>query len=368
MTGSPRLEVGLRLPLDRFELAVDLETSSRVTGVFGPSGSGKSSLLESIAGLRPRARGRIRFGDRLWLDSDKGVRVAPEARRVGFFPQESLLFPHLDVRGNLLSGARREQRKEGGERLFDDVVRTLEIAAILDRAVGTLSGGERQRVALGRALVAAPELLLLDEPLSALDLPLRRKILPFLRRVSDHFAVPTLVVSHDPLVAQTLCDELLVLGEGRLVARGAPAAVLLDPRVFPIAEREGFENVLPCVVGSVEADRALVRLGKEGTGPVVSVRVAEGIAPGARTFVGLPASDILLALGAPGRISARNVLGGTIEEIDPFGGERIARVLLGEGIPPLAVELTVAACRDLDLQPGMEVEVIFKTVSARLFG
>lgn len=227
MTEPPRLAVQVTVPLAQFPLAVDFVAAQRVTGVFGPSGAGKTSLLHCIAGLKRKARGRIELGGEVWLDTKKGIYVPPERRAIGYVPQDGLLFPHRNVRGNLLAGAARARRHGWN---VDETLKTvcdlLEIGPLLDREVATLSGGEHQRVALGRAICSGPRLLLLDEPLASLDQPLRQRVLPFLKRVRDEFALPMLLITHDPTEVQALCDEVVVLREGRLVAQGGVGEVL----------------------------------------------------------------------------------------------------------------------------------------------
>lgn len=351
MSAAP-MRVRVRLPLDRFALDVDFETNAAVTGVFGPSGSGKTSLLETIAGLRRPAEAAIEVGGARFEESASRVRLSPEARRVGWVPQDLLLFPHLDVRGNLLAGARR------GDDVLDSVVSTLELAPLLPRDVRTLSGGEKQRVAIGRALCSAPRLLLLDEPLSAVDAALRGRILAFLRRVRERFAVPMLVVSHDPLVAQALCDDLVVLREGCIRARGAPARVLTDPEVFPMAEAEGFRNVLPCRVEGTSA----VRLGISGTGALVrTMPVAADL--GAEALVAFPASDVLVAVEEPRGLSARNVVPAEIVSLVEVGPMRLARCAVLGDVPEVVVELTSDACEALELRPGRSVHLVIKAAA-----
>ena len=210
---------GLSLPLARFTLGVEAVLAARVTAVFGPSGSGKTSLLEIIAGLRRPERGRVCVDGEVLTDAAAGVFVRPERRGVGYVTQDGALFPHLSVRANLLYGAGPSRPRPPGLS-FAHVADVLEIGPLADRLPGTLSGGEKQRVALGRALLAAPRLLLLDEPLAGLDLPLRDRLLPYLARVRDEFSIPMLYVTHSPDEVVALCHEVLVLEAGRLVRQG----------------------------------------------------------------------------------------------------------------------------------------------------
>jgi molybdate transport system ATP-binding protein len=217
---------GLRLRLEEFELAVDVRLAARVTGIFGPSGAGKTSLLESIAGLRRPQAGRIALGGDVLLDSRARVDLPARARRCGYVPQDLALFPHLDVRRNLLYGAPRDERARPA---LAHVVEVLELAGLLARGIAGLSGGERQRVAIGRALLAAPRLLLLDEPVSSLDAERKSRILPYLARVRDEFSLPMLYVSHQAAEIEALCAEVLVLDGGGVVAQGPPAVAGFPP-------------------------------------------------------------------------------------------------------------------------------------------
>jgi molybdate transport system ATP-binding protein len=220
----------VRLPLAPFTLEVDATLTADVTALFGPSGSGKTSLLDVIAGLRRASSAFVQLDDRVLTDTRGGREVPARERRVGYVPQEGALFPHLSVRGNLLYGFRHD--REPGPFTLGHVVDVLEIGTLLDRAVGRLSGGERQRVTLARALLSSPRLLLLDEPLSALDWRLKARILPYLQRARDEFRVPMIYVTHQPDEAIALCDEVIVLEQGRVVDQG-PAADLIVPAGRP---------------------------------------------------------------------------------------------------------------------------------------
>ncbi|HEX5044117.1 MAG TPA: ATP-binding cassette domain-containing protein [Candidatus Polarisedimenticolaceae bacterium] len=208
---------GVRLGYPGFDLEVSAEVREKVVGLYGPSGAGKTTVLDLLAGLlRPRA-GRIEVGGRVLTDIAAGVCVPARHRRVGYVPQGDALFPHLSVRRNLLYGHR-----PGGVS-FARVVDTFEMGPLLDRGTAGLSGGERQRVALGRALLATPEILLLDEPLTGLDPDLKARALPFLRRMREEFDVPILYVTHHRDEVLALCDRVLLLERGRIVDVVAPA-------------------------------------------------------------------------------------------------------------------------------------------------
>jgi molybdate transport system ATP-binding protein len=203
-----------------FTVEIHERLDHRVIALFGPSGAGKTTVLDAVAGLRRPASGSISIGGRVLFSTLAGVDLPPHDRHVGYVTQEVALFPHMIVRRNVLYGRRRGQKLS-----LDAVARMLEIESLLDRGVSQLSGGERQRVALARALMSAPELLLLDEPLAAVDLELRRRILPYLERVRDELQVPIVYVTHDREEVQRLADHVVVLHQGRTVGSGPPGCV-----------------------------------------------------------------------------------------------------------------------------------------------
>ena len=365
-TVAPRLQVSVRLLLDHFALDVEFTTRARALGVFGPSGAGKTSVLRAIAGLEGQAQGRIRLDQEVWLDSAAGTRVPPERRAIGYLPQDGLLFPNQDVRGNLLAGAARA-RREGRhvEELFDTTCQLLELAPLLDRHVATLSGGERQRVALGRAICSGPRLLLLDEPLASLDLPLRRRVLPFLRRVRQQLEIPMLLVSHDPVEVQALCDEVVAVRRGAVIAHGEVRDVLTDAEVLPFAGQSGFDNVIPCTLIEHGAGTSIVRLGDEDAGRL-TVPKASG-ATGEERLLRIPARDIIVAINRPAGLSARNVVSATIVRIRSDGDLRMLVAEVGNAAPELAAVVTGEACSALDLKVGQRVYLIIKTASCDLY-
>ncbi len=236
--------IDVRLRAGAFHLDLRETIAARTVALFGPSGSGKTTTLDAVAGLRRPDEGVIRIGRHVLFDSGRGVDVPVYERRVGYVPQDLALFPHLDVRRNVLYGARRRTAADGPGRMqkrrrgvdapgpqplrgpHASVLELLEIDTLLSRPVDGLSGGERQRVALARALMTAPDLLLLDEPLAALDLGLRHRILPYLERVRDELGTPMIYVSHVADEVLRIADRVIVLEVGRAVRSGAPAEVL----------------------------------------------------------------------------------------------------------------------------------------------
>jgi molybdate transport system ATP-binding protein len=208
----------ISLPLAEFALEVDLELSGQVTAIFGPSGAGKTSLLDLIAGLRRPRSALIQLEERVLTDTAHGLALPARLREIGYVPQDLALFPHLPVRKNILYGCKAAPSR-GPLFSYEHVTAVLEIEALARRRVADLSGGEKQRVALARALLASPKLLLLDEPLASLDAALKGKIIPYLARVRDEFRVPMLYVSHDRREIEALCDETVELERGHIVPR-----------------------------------------------------------------------------------------------------------------------------------------------------
>lgn len=353
-------EIRVRLPLAHFVLDVDVSSSAQTLGVFGPSGAGKTSLIEVLAGWRTPAAGRIRVGDTLLFDDSAGVSLPIEKRGAGYVPQEALLLPHWTVGRNVRAGTSRRGSAAADEELVERTVGILEIGHLLDRPCTRLSGGERQRVALARALVSRPSFLLLDEPLGSLDLPLRRRILPYLIRVRDEFGLPTVFVSHDATEVQALCEEVVVLDSGRVIAQGVPDETL---RYVRTGER-AFENVLEGTVSTLLGGTATVELHAGGRAQVPS----RGLDAGMRVMFAIGSDEILVALDQPTRISARNVLGAFVERVDAVqgGAARVDGRLDGGSGARLSASLTQASADELGLHAGQSVFFVFKTNSCRV--
>ena len=372
---SHTLAVRVRLALDRFDLDVDVTTHHQVTGIFGVSGSGKTSLLETICGLRRQAQGYTRLDEEVWLDTASHTFVKPERRNIGYVPQDGLLFSHKNVRQNLLSGAKRAVRNghplQATLRLVTEI---LELGPLLDRSVTTLSGGERQRVALGRAICSGPRLLLLDEPFASLDLALRRRLLPFVRRIRSEFRIPMLFVSHDPLEVQALCDDLIVLRQGAPIAHGEPRQVLTDPDIFSLAEQQGFENILPCRLIGNQASTSRVRLGQlplgtvqSGPRPVEFTTMRAEARPGDLMLASIPANDIMIATHRPQGLSARNIVPARITQLRLVGSVGLVTAELAAELPPLTIEITETSFVELGLRLERQIFLVIKATSCRLY-
>ncbi|HME70313.1 MAG TPA: molybdenum ABC transporter ATP-binding protein [Myxococcota bacterium] len=345
-------ELVLRGTARGFQLDVDAAWSERVAVLFGPSGAGKTTLLEAIVGLRREMRGRVRFAGEWLEDSERGLFVPVEARGLGWVPQDPTLLPHLSVSGNLRFGQRRAGAK--GAALLDRAIEVLELGELLGRRVEELSGGERRRVALARALASGPRAVLLDEPLAALDLALRTRVLPFLLRVRDELGLPMLYITHDPNEAMLIGDVAVVLAAGRVIALGPPREVLWSQAVLPFAQALGVENVLEArgVGGAlVETLRGL------------RLVVPADLPAGGRLRLGLRAEEILLAAEPLGRISARNVLAVTVTSCEVRAGQ--ALVHLDTGAEPLVARVTGAAAEALALERGAKLYAVIKAQSLR---
>ncbi|MBT5168379.1 MAG: molybdenum ABC transporter ATP-binding protein [Opitutales bacterium] len=359
-------DIDLRLPLDRFELNVEYTGSARTLGVFGVSGSGKTTLIECFAGLRKGIEGRLSFSGESWVDSEERAFLSADKRRIGYVPQDHWLFPHRSVRGNLEMGKRRAL--EVGvdfETTLGRVVEVLELKDTLDRGVDRLSGGERQRVALGRALCSGPQLLLLDEPLASLDRALRRRILQYLVRVRDAFDIPMVIVSHNPMELQVLCDEALVLDEGRIVERGEPEELFRRKTIFDTAKDQGFENVFSGTL--LENGNRTTTLGLKHENQPIKLRVPKvhGVV-GDRVIASLASDDILIAIEKPIGLSARNCIPARIEGIEETEMRQFAIASIDDAIPQFVVELTQDAIDELSLKSGMDVFLVFKTSAVRV--
>jgi molybdate transport system ATP-binding protein len=347
------IELDLTLPLSRFPLRVQAALPADTVAVLGPSGSGKTSLLETIAGLRPKAAGRVAIRGEAVMDTARGLRPPPERRRIGYVPQDSCLFPHLDVEGNVRFGMARGT----ATRLFDEAVRILEIEPLLRQYPATLSGGERQRVALARALATEPRLLLLDEPLAGVDVALRGRILPYLLRIRESLAIPFLYVTHNAGEARAVAESALVLREGAVVQAGSlEESIAAMSRDDPEAR---FDNILPGMLAAGEPGAAAVFVAHGQRFAVPDERV---LAPGPALYAVAP-DDVLVSTQPLTGVSARNVLRGRVQSVEDAGGTAWTRI--GAGGFDWTARLTRAAAEELGLERGLDVWIAVKTHAFR---
>ncbi len=345
-----------------FTLDVAFEApGAGVTCLFGPSGCGKTTVLRALAGLARFARGHCTVGDEVWQD---GASFRPaHTRPIGYVFQEASLFPHLSVTGNLLYATRGRRPRAPADAIdFDAVVDLLGIARLLDRSPANLSGGERQRVAIGRALLSQPRLLLMDEPLSALDARARAEILPFLERLHDALSLPVVYVSHDRAEVERLADHLLLMDEGRVTASGPLARLQADP-ALPLAAGRDAAVTLDAVVAGYDAADGLAVLEVPGgrfllpSGPQ---------ATGRRRRLTVTAGDVALSTVAPASTTVLNVLPAKISSVSPAGDHEVVAVLGlgadGAGATLLA-RVTRRSARELGLHEGMAVFAQVKGVA-----
>jgi len=349
--------------LGRFELDVAFESPLRgITALFGPSGCGKTTILRCMAGLT-RLPGRLVIGGEVWQDHATGQFREPYRRPVGYVFQEASLFPHLSVRGNLLYGRRRALKMGAAEHIrLDDVVDLLGIASLLDRATGALSGGERQRVALGRALLAQPRLLLMDEPLSALDRMTKEDILPYFEAIHASLAIPMLYVSHDIAEIERLADHMVLLEAGRVVAAGPLADLLGDSRL-PIARSPEASTVLEGRIAAFDPNDEITALAIDGETLLVPNRVGEA---GTTQRVRIVATNVSLAVDRPSLTTILNIVPVRITDIHPLDhGQVNVLVTIGhrDGGSKLLARVTRRAQRVLNLGRGQDVYAQIKAVS-----
>lgn len=350
-----------RIPLADFELELDASFQARVTSLFGPSGAGKTTILDAIAGLRGIAAGEIEINGKTLVSTKRGINLSPQARGVGYVPQEGALFPHLSVKKNILFGAGRGlHAKKTKAFTTDHVIGVLEIGNLLERPVTKLSGGEAQRVALARAILSHPQLLLLDEPLAALDIGLKEKILPYLGRVRDEFSIPIIYVTHNMSEVLSLADWVLMIRQGRLIAQGVPRDILASARAISTMEDDTIENVFNVAV--VESDRDGGR-SKIRTEAGLELFVPYLEESGGRFQVVISADDILVGTQRPEGISAANVFPGKIRKVESIKDQVVLTVDAGDSF---YVRLTPSAVARLGLREETAVFLIIKTRSFRM--
>jgi molybdate transport system ATP-binding protein len=361
-TAAVSLSVSIRKRLSAaFSLDVSFSAQPGITIIFGASGSGKTTLLRCLAGLARPDQGRIAVGEQVCFDSAAARDIPPQRRNIGYVFQQLALFPHMSVRHNVeygLAGVASDLRRERARAIAE----SFRISHVLDRKPAAISGGERQRTALARSLVTDPSLLLLDEPLSALDHVAQTRIIEDLRAWNGAHRIPILYVTHAHREVFALGERVIVLQHGRLLADGTPHDVMETPAHEPLAQLAGFENFFDgeVVARRVEAGTMQCRLEEADAELEVPLSGAQSRA---RVRIAIRAGDILLATEEPRGLSARNILLGRIVSLTREGATSVAQVDAGAHF---VVRLTPSACESLELTPGGRVWLIIKTHSCRV--
>src|SRR5215470_2311085 len=353
------LEVDIEHRLGAFALDVHFRSGRGLTALFGRSGAGKTSIINAIAGLIRPYRGRITIDGYVLQDTEQSICIPPHRRRIGYVFQDGRLFPHLTVQHNLLFGRWFAPGRERRSVRFDDVVDLLGIAALLDRRPARLSGGEKQRVAIGRALLSSPRLLLMDEPLASLDSRRKDEILPYLERLRDEARVPIVYVSHSVAEVTRLATTIVLISDGQVRAVGPVQEIMGRAELYPLAGRFEAGAVLAVRVAAHDPQWSLTELAG-GFGKLVVPRLNNPV--GTSLLVRIRARDVTLAAIAPSGISALNVLAGTVEQLVPIE-EGALDVQLRLGDERLLARVTRRSGEALGLAPGREVFAVIKTVA-----
>lgn len=362
--GDTFLDVKFAKSFGDFELDIAFTAGAGLTALFGPSGAGKTTIVNVLAGLERPDSGFVRVNGNSLFDSDTDVNVAPNARRLGYVFQDARLFPHMTVERNLRYGMPKQNGAEKATS-FDDVVRILDLPHILDRRPHNLSGGEKQRVAIGRALLANPKLLLMDEPLSSLD-PLRRlEVMPFIEKMRDEFGIPIVYVSHTVAEIIRLADTVIVLDHGRIVAEGSVEDVLsrLDVQAeFEAtgAEPPDFGTVLNAVLDSNLSGDGLSQLDIAGEKMLVPQLNAN---QGDRVRVRIRARDVALSLEAPQKLSVLNAFKGRVTEVIKTGPAHVDVQLETLNGTRIWSRITRKSQRDLNIAVDTVAWALIKSVA-----
>ena len=346
------IEAAIRLTRADFDLDVSFTAGMGVTALFGPSGSGKTTILNAIAGLERPRQGRIAVDGAVFFDSRERIDLTPHRRNTGYVFQDALLFPHLSVAQNLRYGMR------GGASGFDKIVALLGLESLLGRRPAKLSGGERQRVAIGRALLSRPRLLLMDEPLASLDIERKHDILPYVESLRGNFGIPILYVSHAVNEVARLADHVIVIDGGRIVATGAPE-IALALHLRDGETRFDRVSVLTGRAGRYDAAYGLTPLIHEAGRITIAGRLEEN----RETRIVIRATDVTLATAVPRHLSVRTALKGVIAAIERDSGPAAIVTVTLAGGQQLGAAATRKAIDEMKLAAGTEVWCLIKAVS-----
>ena len=352
------IDIDIEQRLGDFHLVVKFSAEAPIVGLFGRSGSGKTSIINAIAGIGKPQRGSIRINDSVLFDAARQIDVPPDKRRVGYVFQDALLFPHMDVASNLLYGQRL---RPPADRFIDEkrVVDLLGLRALLHRKPLALSGGEKQRVAIGRALLAQPRILLMDEPLAALDIPRKTEILEYIERLRDELDIPIVYVSHSVTEITRLADTVVVLADGKCLAVGDVDDVMGRLELKPATGRYEAGSVLDTRVTSHDVDDQITTLAFDG-GELLVPHLDAAI--GERVRARIRARDVSLSVHRPTQISMLNVLRAHVASVDEETGP-IVDLRLAVGSATLVARITRRSFRQLGIRHGQEIYALVKAVS-----
>jgi molybdate transport system ATP-binding protein len=360
---ASRFRKRLAAQAQEFVLEIEFQAVPGFTILFGPSGAGKTTLLDCVAGLTKPDSGRIAIGDRVLFDAAQHVNLPVAKRRVGYVFQNLALFPHLTVEQNVQYGLTHLPRVARAAQA-SAILHAFRIPHLAQRYPRDISGGENQRTALARTLVTDPAVLLLDEPLAALDAATKAKIVDDLRQWNQAHRIPILYVTHSREEVFALGERVIVLDAGQIVAQGTPHEVIAAPQQETVAQLVGFENIFDAIVEAVRPERGTMtcRVAGDGGPMLLETPLVRG-GVGSALRVGIRAGDILLATAPPVGLSARNVIPGRITSLDQRDVIVCARVKCRV---EMEVHLTLAARDSLQLEPGKEVWLVIKTHSCHL--
>lgn len=356
------LSLDVQLQRGNFDLEANFALDQPVTGLFGSSGSGKSTLLNLVAGLAHPDNGWLKLGRKHLYHSTKNINLSPNKREVGVVFQDSQLFPHLPVTQNLLYGYKRTLRKQRRFKM-PEIVDLLEIGHLLKKRPNQLSGGEKQRVGLGRALLASPRFLMLDEPLASLDQGLKQQILPFLKRVKDELELPMVYISHSMEEILHLTDHLVVINNGRILGAGHFYDVIKEKRVQGVANAMGLENIITATI--VDFDVESGHSTAEVKNNTLLLPLTDKYSTGDSCYLSIRSSEIAIAKQHIDQISIQNQIKGQIISIVQNASHVAVHVDIGS---PLVVDITPKAFSQLSLNQGDEIYCLIKTHSFSFLG
>ena len=355
---SDKLNIKFTKRLGSFSLETDeVIPMEGITVIFGPSGAGKSTLLRLIAGFETADTGRLSLGDTVWFDKTNKINVSPHKRAIGYMFQDARLFPHLTVKQNLEFAAKRASKSIA----FDDVISAFDMGRLLDASPQILSGGEQRRAALARTVLTAPDILLLDEPLTGLDRAKKRDILPFIESLPKHFNIPCLFVSHDIEEVSRLSGHIMVMSEGRVSNFGAAADILGLIDQTPLAQDYDVRSLFEGRI--IAHNEALHMMQLDLSGYDIHIPAIKGTNIGDKLRLRIRASDIAIALTPPKDVSIRNILTAEILDISADETASHAIVTLDIKAGQLKARITRAACADLNLETGLQVYALIKSIS-----